>query len=193
MLILQKLIMKNEQSLSELIIFEQVYIAYRKFQQTTNNSNNESFATNHTDAIIKHCRMKSCMTNCNRLRDMYKVTIIWIQKAKISLRNNVFAELKAISFQIFNHDAATLNSNQFRSLTFVSYEYNSRTKTVADAFWKKTSKSWSKSVDIVKLSRMQLLQSQCEYIDFDISRAKSLHHNPFRAHWIEKISRFYYL
>ena len=49
-----------------------------------------------------------------------------------------------------------LNSNQFTSLTFVSYESSFRTKTIANAFWKKTSKSWFEIINFVKLSWIQL-------------------------------------
>ena len=57
-----------------------------------------------------------------------------------------------------------LNSKQFRSLTSNSYEYNSRTRTIADVSWKKISKNWFEIFHFVKLFRMQL-SNQNEYID----------------------------
>ena len=81
-----------------------------------------------------------------------------------------FAEFKTISFQISSHKIVILNDNQFKSMTSASYEYHSWTKTTADAFWKKTSKNWSESVDFVKSLWTQ--QDQNEYIDLDIFQCK---------------------
>ena len=33
-------------------------------------NNDEFFATNFVDDVIKHCRKKFRMTNCNKIRDM---------------------------------------------------------------------------------------------------------------------------
>ena len=71
---------------------------------------------------------------------------------------------KAISFQIFSHEIEILNSNQFRLLTFVSYEYHFWTRAIANAFWTKIFKSWFELIDFVKLFWMQLSKTN-EYVD----------------------------
>ena len=63
MLILRKLILTTIQQMNDLIILNQ----FRIIEKTLiNNNNNEFFTTNFVDFVIKHCRKKSRMTNCNK-------------------------------------------------------------------------------------------------------------------------------
>ena len=118
------------------------------------------------------------------------VRLIAIEK---SIRKSCLYWIRTVSLQISSHDVATLSNNQFRFMTSVSYEYHSWTRTVANAFWTKISKSWFESIDFVKLFSMQRQMNISIKFDLDTFRAKAFYHKSFRTHRVEKINRFYYL
>ena len=85
-------------------------------------------------------------------------SLAWLIAIERSVRKSCLYWIRAVSLQISSHEVAVLNSEQLEFSTSVSYEYRFWTEAVADAFWRKASESWSKSIDFVKLSRMHLLK-----------------------------------
>ena len=74
-------------------------------------------------------------------------------ETKRSIRSNVFIEFKAVSLQTYIFETAVLNSRQLKFWASTSYEWNSRTRTVVNAFLTRAFRSWFELIDFVKSHR----------------------------------------
>ena len=120
-------------------------------------------------------------------------SLAWQLQCRDQFEKYCLIEFEQFRFKSLTTRSQSRTANRLEFLASTSYEWNSRTRTISDAFLTRASRSWFELIDFVKSHRCSKIKMNISIkFDLDTLQCKSLHQMLYQASLIERIIRFYY-